>query len=181
MKTKTFIMGIIIAMLASLYSMSGCFLLPISDKERAEIYTYYSNDDNYFKLTGFLVDNYLDRIGNAGWFIMFDEDFIAENPELCEKFSNYNPLGAPGKIVNKSQNILIENGFYDLLIDTEHENIYPQTEPLIEERITIITNQKMWWEGWDAVIVAVSVGDTVYLDFETGKANLLDWIQNDLR
>ena len=181
MKIKTCIICIFIALLTALYCLSGCFLLSISDKERAEIFSYYSNDDNYLEVTGILINNYLGRDGNTGWFIMFDEEFVSQNEKICKRFPINNPCGAGGKIVSNSQNILIDNGFYDLLIDPDYSNIYPETKPLIEEQITIITCPKIWWDGWDPPIVAVKVGDTVYLDFETGKANFLDWIQNDLR
>lgn len=43
--------------------------------------------------------------------------------------------------------------------------------------ITIITHPYIAWDGWTPPIVGVTVGDKVYLDFETGKQNWLDWLK----
>ena len=60
---------------------------------------------------------------------------------------------------------LVENGFFDVMEEKEFK---------------VITSFYMWWDGWNFPIVGIKSEDTVYLDYKTGKANLLDWIQNDL-
>ena len=43
--------------------------------------------------------------------------------------------------------------------------------------ITIITHPYIAWDGWSCPVVGITVGDTEYLDFETGKKNWLDWLK----
>ena len=180
MKIKTCVICIFIAMLASLNCLSGC-LLAVSDWERAKIYSYYGNDENYVEVYGKLVANELWRDNRILWCIIFDEDFVSQNEDVCKRFASHNPYGTSAKIDKASQEILINNRFYDLLINYDNGNVYYENAPLIEEQVTVITCPKVWWDGWDPPIVAVRVEDKVYLDFETGKANYLNWIQNDLR
>lgn len=180
MKIKTCVICIFIAMLASLNCLSGCFLA-VSDRQRAKIYSYYSKDDNYVEVYGKIIRNEIGRDNRILWGIVFDEEFMARHEDICKRFANNNPYGTSAKIDKASQEILINNCFYDLLIDYDNENAYYENAPLIEEQVTVITCPKVWWDGWDPPIVAVKVEDKVYLDFETGKVNYLNWIQNDLR
>lgn len=179
MKIKTCIICILIAMLASLYCLPGCFLA-VSDRERAKIYSYYSNDNNYVEVYGKLTTYELGRDDRIRWCIIFDDDFVSQHEDICKRFASHNPYGTAAKIDKASQEILNINRFYDLLIDYDNENTYYKDAPLIEGRVTVVTCSKIWWDGWDPPIVAVKVEDKVYLDFETGKANYLNWIQNDL-
>lgn len=166
------------------------FLLfpPISKKERAEIYSYFSDDDNYVEICGKLIEIYSQSDGSGWWSIRFDEEFISENQELFNKenqelFNNlyFNTKGIACGITKKTYAILLENGFYDLLLDESEIDETAEEPFLIEENICIITtyDSAVYW--LERPVVEVRVGDTVYLDYETGKANFLDWIQNDLK
>ena len=179
MKIKTCLISIFTALIISLSCFSGCFLLPTGKMERARMCSYYGNDDNYVEARGILTFIELDRGDNISLIINFDEEFISQNEDILYKFKK-DPPCTTGKIIGDSKQILIDNGFYDLLIDPGYEVTWQNTEPLIDGLITIRIALKIWGDGWDPIIVSVKVGDTVYLDFETGKANLLDWVQNEM-
>ena len=68
-----------------------------------------------------------------------------------------------------------ENGFFTLLRTDGDGNIYS------EETVTLIVNHKLWEHDDNPVGVGLSVGDTVYLDKETGKELLIDHIQNVMK
>ena len=46
----------------------------------------------------------------------------------------------------------------------------------IGEQITIITAPKYFGDGYVMPIVAISIGDEKFLEFEEGYKNLLDWL-----
>lgn len=176
-------MCICVAVFTSIFCLSGCFLLRISKKQRARIYAYYSNDDNYVEVYGKLVYNTEGLDGNSAWHIMFDEEFISENQELYNRwFAGKNPQGVGCEIIDKNHTVLLENGFYDLLLDESEIDKTAEYPALIEEKIYIVTSYSAYTGPWTCrPAVEVRVGDTVYLDYETGKANVLEWIQNDLK
>lgn len=181
MKIKGYIAGIFVTLLASIFCLSGCFLLPISDKKRAEIYAYFNDDSNYMLICGTLIRYYSSSDGgNACWVLKLDDEFIAENQELCNKyFPRYFTGGM--QLTDKTNEVLRENGFYDLLLDESEIDKSVEYPALIKETIFVVISCDTP-EYWIACpVVEVRVGDTVYLDYETGKANFLDYIQNDLR
>lgn len=183
MKLKTSLFCISVVLLISLFSISGCFLLPISEKERTEIYSYFSKDDNYVEVYGKLIRNNTNLRAGVTWFIMFDEEYISGNQGLYNRwFAGKNPQGVGCEIINQNYTILLENRFYDMMLDESEIEESAEYPALIEETIYVVTSYRAWTgAGVSRPAVEVRVGDTVYLDFETGKANFLDWIQNDLR
>lgn len=176
MKIKAFISCIFIALLTSLFCFSSCVLLPTSSRQRAKMCSYYSNDDNYVEVSGTMRSCHLNQGNHIKLTILFDEESVSQNKDFYKQFISLSMT--TGVIVGYSEIVLIDNGFYALFVNPDYET---EAKPMPEEQVTIITCLKMWGDGWDPVIVSVKVGDTVYLDFETGKANLLDWVQNDMR
>ena len=67
------------------------------------------------------------------------------------------------QITGKTFDTLLESGFFDKV-----------QEGTV---LTIYSHPEYWWNGWDYPLIAVSIGDEVYLDFETGKQNWLDWLK----
>lgn len=164
-----------------LFNFSGCFigelLFSVKPWEREKMYNYYTQDSNYFPVWGGLEvcsDDYDD--GRERWVINFNESCIAylEDEGLIKRFIQ--ETSADFLVVNKNQKILEEAGFYENL---EKAGIgqNEQGSPIIK----IMQSPKIWFDGWGPVLVSVEMEDVVYLDYETGKANFLDWIQNDLQ
>ncbi len=163
-----------------LFNFSGCFigelLFSVKPWERERMYNYYTQDSIYFSVWGEMkvyFDDYED--GRARWIINFNESCIAylEEEGLIKRFMQ--ETAADFLVVNKNQKILEESGFYKNL---EKAGIgqNEQRSPVIK----IMQSPKIWFDGWEPVLVSVEMGDVVYLDYKTGKANLLDWIENDL-
>lgn len=59
--------------------------------------------------------------------------------------------------------ILADSDFFDVV-----------TEDTV---ITIYSHPYVAWDGWISPVVGVTVGDKVYVDFETGKQNWLDTLK----
>lgn len=178
MKIKSCIIYLMATVLVSLFCLSGCFMLPTMPWQREEMYSYYSDDSNYIEVYGTITANFFDYDG-TGWVLLFDDEFVSANQELCKNFSSNNPHGAGFQITNKTYEILFENGFYDLVLDESEIDESVEYPAIIEETVYIVTSIRTWW-GMGCPVIQVRVGDTVYLDYETGKANFLSWIQNEM-
>ena len=155
-----------------LFNFSGCFigelLFSVKPWERERMYNYYTQDSIYFSVWGEMkvyFDDYED--GRASCIAYLEEE------GLIKRFMQ--ETAADFLVVNKNQKILEESGFYKNL---EKAGIgqNEQRSPVIK----IMQSPKIWFDGWEPVLVSVEMGDVVYLDYKTGKANLLDWIENDL-
>ena len=59
--------------------------------------------------------------------------------------------------------IIISAGFEDILTEDTVVKIY--------------THPYSGWHGWTYPVVGIEVGDTVFLDFETGKQNWLNYLK----
>lgn len=70
-------------------------------------------------------------------------------------------------VAGANYDILKEEGFFDLNL-TEIDAYY-------------ISNAGIMWNGWCLPIVGVQIGDKVYLDEETGKANWLEYIREEIK
>ena len=145
---------------------------------RKKMAEYYSNCE-YLTIYGTIDDCYYSSSAEYGASITFklDEDWINSLSE--EQLDSFKKAGlsvtsAPYSFVPKCKKALQDNGFFDLLKTNERGYLYS------EETITIIVNNRTWHQDDIPYAVGLSVGDTVYLDFETGKELLIDYIQHDM-
>ena len=148
------------------------FLLPTTQGVRNRMSQYYEQCE-YVTLYGKL-ENYGSRFT-----ITLDDECILSVVKEKDLSSFYgNGLVLPTlnyEFAPKCEEVLRENGFNDLLSTDENGN------NCLNETVTIIVNNSIWWDGGVQFAVGLSVVDTVYLDFETGKELLLDQIQNYMK
>lgn len=150
--------------------------LKITPRQRIKLYKYYSDDSVYITVSGTITKCNFHNDGSAGWTVRFDEACIeALGEEGIARFGGRNSSGAVvsgGKLVGKSQAVLVEKDFYNLFSVLDDGTVEDEFQHTVE----IITVPKTWWDGWSNPIVQVKVDGEIYLDFATGKANLLDWL-----
>lgn len=158
---------------------AGCF--SVTSRERKKLFEYYSEDSVYVNVFGTIRFCHFDDFGGAWWSIRFDEMYVEDLGEDIKRWGGYDSDGKVGggfNIVPQNQEILIANSFYDLFSEL---NVDGFTECVLDSTIEIISVPRIWWDGWSYPIVQVKVDNEVYLDFNTGKSNFLNWIQNDLK
>lgn len=132
-----------------------CIFLSLVSCSGDKIIKYYSNKNNFVQVTGVVTYiAYTDK-----------ESSIKENAvyigleEAPEGFSD-----TCFKIIGKNYDIVIQNGIKELLqYGTE---------------VTIISAPEYWGDGYVMPIAAIIIGDTVLLDFETGHAYLMEWLED---
>lgn len=162
--------GILILLFVFLVSPTHPFI-------RNKMAEYYRNSE-YLTIFGTIDDYYSypnDR--GASIYLKLDEECINSlNEEQLRSFTE-NGLGltyVSYELVPKCKEVLIENGFFDLLKTDGNGKLYS------EETVTLIVNNKTRHHDDMPYAIGLSVGDTVYLDFETGKELLIDYILHDM-
>lgn len=164
------------AVLAFIIRVGFWFLFPTTQGVRNRMSRYYEQCE-YVTLSGKL-ETYYEFDYGLRFTITLDDECILSVVKEQNLSSFYgNGLKLPTVTYDfptNSKKVLQENGFYDLLTTDEdgHCNL--------NETVTIIVNNSIWWDGGIPFAVGLSVGDTVYLDFETGKELLIDYIQHDM-
>ncbi len=148
---------------------------PTSQSKRNEMTEYYRNSE-YLTIYG-KIKSYYSYDKEADFYFELDEDCINSLTE--EQLDSFNETwisvtSARYEFVHKCEEVLRENGFFDLMKTDERGYLYS------EETVTIIVNHTSWYHEDIPYAVGLSVGDTVYLDFETGKELLIDYIQHDM-
>ena len=148
---------------------------PTPQFKRNEMTEYYRNSE-YLTLYG-KIDDYYSYDDGATFTFKLDEECIRSLTE--EQLRSFSDNGiylecAIYEFTPKCKEVLRENGFFDLLKTNGNGDFYS------EETITFIVNNKAWHHDDTSYAVGLSVGETVYLDFETGKELLIDYIQHDM-
>ena len=169
-KKKRVIIGIVVGALgfafwAGLVYVCLWFLFPTPRWMRKKIYDQHSNsaNDEVFCVT--ISEFSFADDGEAEFCVEIDEaSYTVKYGE--EQLLKYQGLGNTFRIVPKNRYILEENDFFDV-----------HTPDLI---VTLIVNPGIHWDSDSHPVFGISVGDVVYLDYETGRANYLDWILNDM-
>ncbi|MDE7167557.1 MAG: hypothetical protein K2O28_01760 [Clostridia bacterium] len=148
---------------------------PTSQSQRNEMTEYYRNSEYltiYGKISGY---RSFDR--EAIFNFELDEDCINSlTEEQLKSFDEtwISVASARYEFPTNCEKVLRDNGFFDLMKTDERGYLYS------EETVTIIVNHTSWYHEDTPYAVGLSVGDTVYLDFETGKELLIDYIQHDM-
>ena len=151
---------------------------PTPQSKRDEMINYYRNSE-YLTVYG-TIESYSSYSADYGASITLklDEDCISSLTE--KQLDSFQKAGisvtsAQYSFTTKSKKVLQNNGFFDLIKTDGDGRLYS------EETVTLIVNHKVWNHDDSPVGVGVSVGDTVYLDIETGKELLIDQIQNYMK
>ena len=114
---------------------------------------YYSENSNYEELVGIIL-NFEEIRGVDDLFIEIE----FENENIHDHYL-YHLL----MVIRKNKEILEKNGFF--------ENVS------IGEKINIVTASGYFYDGYRIPIVAIESDNVVYLDFQTGRENLLKWVE----
>ena len=143
---------------------------PTPQSTRDEMSEYYRTSE-YLTVYG-TIESYSSYSAKDGASITLklDEECINALPEEQQLGSS-----VTYSITPKAKKVLQENGFFDLLKTDGDGKLYS------EETVTLIVNHKIWEHEDNPDAVGVSVGDTVYLDKETGVELLIDQIQNYMK
>ena len=136
-----------------------------------KMYNFYvaadDNDYEYFNMTvSYIVRSekydsafiYVDSIDTVDFYNRYADRYTEESVKYLSYY--YGALQVQGQ----SYLTLLENGFFD---KAEEEGGV----------LTVYSHPEYWWHEWNCPLIAVSIGDEVYLDFETGKQNWLDWLK----
>ena len=144
-----------------------CHTLPST---RKEIYNYYSNAEfvNAYGTIEELNGNYISVELDREWV-----NTLSESEKRAYGIYNDN-LNLTYIFPPKSVAILQNNGLWAILSLDENGNISDKTT------FTFIIDNSIWWDGGRPFAVGLATDDTVYLDFDTGKSNLLDYVQNEM-
>ena len=137
--------------LVILLSMIVIILSGCSYKSR--MLQYYSENSNYEELEGIIL-NFEEIRGVDDLFIEIE----FENENIHDHYL-YHPL----MVINKNKEVLKKNGFF--------ENVS------IGDKIKIVTASRYFYDGYRIPIVAIECDNIVYLDFQTGRENLLKWVE----
>jgi hypothetical protein len=130
--------------------------------ERDEILDCYGKDSNYRTCDGTITADSL-KTSDSGRFWTIDVDSDRYEKDYGVKLSD---SSLDFLLVAKNAKSLSDSGFYSLAS--------------LGRAITFVTELDVWGDGWRFPIVSVAVGAVTFLDFSTGKANLLDWVKNDM-
>lgn len=147
------------------------FLFPTSPKVRQIIYDEYSDDAKYVTISG-----------TAKLHVLENSDYVFvelyPDDEFFQTHTNYRADYVPSYEVDSVNNeYLMNNGFYESLTEFElgnrGEKIYS-----LNGTVMLVVNESIWWDGDKPNLISIDINGTTYLDYETGKANLLYYVQN---
>ena len=168
----------IILMLALCFTISlgGCKLLMKDSWKRA--YGHFINEPQGYQRIKVIIDD-IESDEKEPYRYLFDITVDAEDYEMNyktdETYANgsvkwigylnyYNSFRF--NITPSNGKIAYDNGFFD--------DVQVGTEVIID------THYYYGWTGWTFPIMSLQVGDKVYLDYETGKENWLNYIRANM-
>ncbi|MDE6001204.1 MAG: hypothetical protein K2G96_02645, partial [Clostridia bacterium] len=154
--------GIILSGIVAIIICAYSFFGPTPKKRRQELYNYYNDDSVYQMRTGEI------EVWSYNNSSTYSVSFLSSE--------TYNPSY---RLLYSNSKILKDSGFLELCEIKEQDNyktIHSYSGPVT----VIVCSSGGEHTGYNPTAVGLSVGDTVYLDFETGKANLLHYIQYEM-
>lgn len=146
------------------------FLWPTTPRVRQLIYNEYADDSKYITITGTATVSVWGDDGYAYINITPDEEFL-------QSHTNYTPGVLPYEIDSVNGEYLRTTNFHEILTDFETEK-YGYKIYTLPDTVTLTVNNSIWWDGDKPNLISIEVDGTTYLDYETGKANLLYYVQN---
>ena len=147
------------------------FLLPTAPKVRQLIYDEYADNTKYVTIYGTAKLCVSEEYSYSYVSIYLDEECLKTHTQYRADYAyKY-------EIDSVNNDYLKSTDFYKSLTECEigdrGEKIY-----LLNNRVTLIVNESIWWDGDEPNLISIDINGTTYLDYETGKANLLHYVQN---
>ncbi len=160
-KTTIIVVSVVAALLIALIAVIiYYYAFATSPVVRKKMIVYYENDDSYTEVYAKIVDPPQASDGKG---VFIGVEFVGDVD------SEFTANGAEGfSMPQTDYNSLIENG-----VDFDNtETVYK-----------FIASPRIWWNGGQPFAVAMysEDGQTVYLDYDTGKADLLYYIENVMK
>lgn len=151
----------------SLLSILLCFLLfftsSCSSIERESIYNIFKDDNAYTTIICKLSFKHFEEPISRGESSVriYIRDISKYDNAMVDPTRAYNC-----EITKTNEKVATDNGFQFENDDREY---------------CVVFSPRIVADGWTPVVIAISCGDEVYLDYETGKANYLEWIKSDMQ
>ena len=159
------------AVLAFIIRVGFWFMFPTTPRVRQLIYDTYSNDDGYVTISGTGTLTVCGSEGDLYVKITPYEEFLQAHP-------NYTPgYALTYEIDSVNSEYLKTTNFHEILTDYE-TNEYGSKIYKLPGTVTLTVNNSIWWDGDYHNLISIEVDGTTYLDYETGKANILYYVQN---
>ncbi|MDE7453063.1 MAG: hypothetical protein K2N22_01490 [Clostridia bacterium] len=181
--TKKDKITVIVSVISGFFITLACFIGGIliasytPKSVRQKIYNYYADDKNYLTLYGdvfFCVQDYNALLRVT---VNLSEECVQTlNREGKKKYEANKNYSYYFNAANRD--VLTENGFNEVL--NEVINDYSVKYYRVDKPVTLIVSEGFRIKT-DPTVVSVTAGDTCYLDFETGKANLLYYVQHVMK
>ena len=153
-------------------SLIGVF--PTSKSKRQKLVNYYSEDSNYTVI-----------YGRANLFCYYEDDgyftiYVTLKQVLSDNADNKRYI--PGEtyyylFLPANRKVLEENGISEFYGETTEQRGY--TYYAVDQIITLTVCEE-GSIGLRPYAVALSAGDIEYLSYETGKANIVNYIANEM-
>lgn len=172
---KTIVPTVILSItLAFIFAMSGCAL--ILEEDKRQVLNAYTSEDSLFKYYTFKAK--VRSVNDYGGHKCFELDVDYDYFEQAYGDDDYTYLDGEKRwegayslfdkyeheiVPSNTERLLIENGGYDLLQEG--------TEAIIT------VNSFYGWRGWRYPILSLEIDGTVYLDYETGLENYLNYVK----
>ena len=154
----------IIAFLLTVAVIVFLFYLALGHVDYGRLYNQYAADKDNFRCFNVTIDElHVDEEYGRAWFRIATIDDDDYYKRYGEKYNDTYFLGTGFEIKGKTFDTLAESDFFDV--------VYGYTV------VTIYSNPQYHWHGYHYPVVGVSIGDKVYVDFETGYQNLLDYLK----
>lgn len=163
-KQKKIIIAVVVLLVVFLVVLYGhviYFTFHTAPSVRKKMINHYSNDKNYVEVQARITETPKPYYKGNKW-VFISVEFIGE---VDKHFKNNSARGFEMPL--SDYDIMVSNG-----VDFEdREAVYK-----------FLASPMIWWDGGQPFAIAVfsADGKTTYLDYETGKKNLLYYIKNDM-
>ena len=162
----------VIANILTIAAIGFFWYMALAYADWGKMYNFYATaDDSDYEYFNMTVSHVIRREGDDSAYIYVDsidiDDFYSRYADKYTENDVRNNLSyyfGALQVRGQSYITLLESGFFE---KAEQENVV----------LTVYSHPEYWWHEWDCPLIAVSIGDEVYLDFETGKQNWLDWLK----
>ena len=165
------IFGIVAGVLGTLavLALSLClglwFLFPTPQWKREQIYAQHADPAREQTLLVTISELHVFEDGEGRFSVVLDEAaYLRDYGE--ESGGRYAGLANRFRLVPENVKLLEESGFFGAYT--------------ADTVITLTVSPGIHWDGDSHPVFAISAGDTVYLPYEAGRANYLNWIMNEM-
>lgn len=160
-KQKKIIIAVVVLLVVFLvvpYGHAIYFTFHTAPSVRKKMVNYYSNDNSYVEVHARITET--PKKGSN--YVYIKVEFVGQIDK--------------GFISNRARGFDMPVSDYDIMVSNGFD--FEDREAVYK----VLASPAIWWDGGQPFAVAVfsEDGQTVYLDYETGKKNLLYYIKNDM-